>query len=75
MKKNLLIVTLVLVFTLCLTGCGSKEVNKEAESKANDILNNNTSEKEASDDNTTTDSKKIVSIRLKCCSNIKNMLI
>lgn len=60
MKKNLLIVTLVLVFTLCLTGCGSKEVNKEAESKANDILNNNTSEKEASDANTTTDSKKIL---------------
>ena len=60
MKKNLLIVTIVLVFTLCLTGCGSKEVNKEAESKANDILNNNTSEKNTSDDNTTTDSKKML---------------
>ena len=42
MKRKILL-SLIIVLSLCLiTGCGKKEVNKEAESQANDILNNDT---------------------------------
>ena len=42
MKRKVLL-SLIIFLSLCLiTGCGKKEVNKEAESQANDILNNDT---------------------------------
>ena len=45
MKKNILIISLFLTFIVCLTGCGNSTVKEQDESKAKDILNNDTKEK------------------------------
>lgn len=61
MKKKILLSVLVLFGLFLITGCGNKEVDKEAESKANDILNNNTTENTTIDNNeNTTNSNKIL---------------
>lgn len=44
MRNKFFLVLLILVGIFTITGCGNKTVDKEAESKANDILNTNTSE-------------------------------
>jgi len=44
MRNKFFLVLLILVGIFTITGCGNETVDKEAESKANDILNTNTSE-------------------------------
>ena len=56
MKNKILLVILIMVGIFAITGCGNKTVDKEAESKANNILNTNTSETT----NTTNDGKILI---------------
>lgn len=46
--KKILLSLLVIVSLFLITGCGNTKVDKEAESKANDILNNNETTKSGS---------------------------
>jgi len=56
MKNKILLVILIMVGIFAITGCGNKTVDKEAESKANNILNTNASETT----NTTNDRKILI---------------